>query len=804
MEAFFGILFESSVRAVIIAIAVSCALLALKVSSPKILHRVWAAVLISMLLLPLAGIWAPRITVTLFPPESVTAQAVPNPQTKFSQAPFLPVAAAPPAVSASGGERHTYQPGSYEIAFGIYAAGLMALLARLLVGMALSAGISRGAAPAGSVFFSARCRVPLTVGLIRPRILLPPESEHWPLEKLDAVLDHEKEHVRRRDPLFEWVAMLNRCIYWFHPLAWWLRRRLSTLAEQACDEAVLARGHEPGIYAELLVELARSAKLSGKMVAVWGSPVSGGALATRVRRIVERDQSSRISRTRAVIVTATCAAAILIPSSVTLVRAQKPSSADSLTLVERQNAITWRQAEATTTPAALPAIVAADTVSMVKNALTPSAVFQTDPAHISQSISAPEARSTSGNSLQTSVGERQPAQGVDQYKNFVIFFPADPKARDAPLFFPAGPKAQDAPLKIIGIRMRQIDSSDPELKELAAALAEIQKFLANFPNSEYAPQLRQWLDEIKAKIADRERIESLSEYYRKWLKEDVAYLITKEEEDAFLALATSDEREHFIEQFWARRNPAPNGPDNPMKTEHYRRLAYANQRFSCRIPGWKTDRGHIYILYGEPDSKETHPQIGVSLTGMRGGVGGTRVYPYERWHYNQLANGGPADFWFEDAQLDGCFPLQPSAPSASEPLRGSELIFAQVVRIARYFKSDGGAADAESSAVPRSNSEYSNGQSVNAYLQVFNAEIDSATGKPNLQVSYLIVSGNQVIANIEDSEGQTCALVGNKVIINRAILLKDLPPGKYSLRVRVNDRLTTRTYEASAAFTVVQ
>ena len=95
--------------------------------------------------------------------------------------------------------------------------------------------------------------------------------------------------------------------------------------------------------------------------------------------------------------------------------------------------------------------------------------------------------------------------------------------------------------------------------------------------------------------------------YSKWVNEDVAYIISDEERAAFKSLQSDPEREHFIEQFWLRRDPTPGTPENEFKEEHYRRIAYANDHFAAAIPGWKTDRGRIYITYGPPDEKESHP-----------------------------------------------------------------------------------------------------------------------------------------------------------------------------------------------------
>ncbi|MGA2260315.1 MAG: GWxTD domain-containing protein [Acidobacteriota bacterium] len=115
--------------------------------------------------------------------------------------------------------------------------------------------------------------------------------------------------------------------------------------------------------------------------------------------------------------------------------------------------------------------------------------------------------------------------------------------------------------------------------------------------------------------------------YRQWLKEDVAYIITDEERAAFQRLQTNEEREQFIIQFWQRRNPTPQDPGNKFKEEHYRRLAYTNEHFASSVPGWATDRGRIYILYGPPDKVEDS-------------------FNLQRWHYRHIDGIGD-DIVFE-------------------------------------------------------------------------------------------------------------------------------------------------------------
>src|SRR5208283_4416489 len=96
-------------------------------------------------------------------------------------------------------------------------------------------------------------------------------------------------------------------------------------------------------------------------------------------------------------------------------------------------------------------------------------------------------------------------------------------------------------------------------------------------------------DKQRKKQQDKLRKE-LESPFKKWLNEDVVYIITDEEKKAFKQLQTAEEQEQFIEQFWLRRDPSPDTEENEYREEHYRRIAYANDNFASGIPGWKSDR----------------------------------------------------------------------------------------------------------------------------------------------------------------------------------------------------------------------
>jgi GWxTD domain-containing protein len=154
----------------------------------------------------------------------------------------------------------------------------------------------------------------------------------------------------------------------------------------------------------------------------------------------------------------------------------------------------------------------------------------------------------------------------------------------------------------------------------------------------------------KGKILEGSR----AEYYKKWLDEDVIYVISDDERKVFKSLQTDEERESFIEQFWLRRDTDPRTPDNEFKEEHYRRIAYSNERYASGIPGWKTDRGRIYIMYGQPAEIESHPSGGTYNREIYEGGGTTSTFPFERWRYRHIDGvGDDVEIEFVDRSMSG-------------------------------------------------------------------------------------------------------------------------------------------------------
>ncbi|HZF37329.1 MAG TPA: GWxTD domain-containing protein, partial [Blastocatellia bacterium] len=141
----------------------------------------------------------------------------------------------------------------------------------------------------------------------------------------------------------------------------------------------------------------------------------------------------------------------------------------------------------------------------------------------------------------------------------------------------------------------------------------------------------------KAKKSQEEKVKSV---YKRWKDEDVRWIITDEERKVFDGLKTDDEREQFIEQFWFIRDPDPDTDVNEYREEYYQRIAYANEHYTSGIPGWKTDRGRIYIMFGKADQIESHPSGGSYDRPAWEGGGSTSTYPFETWWYRYVEGVG--------------------------------------------------------------------------------------------------------------------------------------------------------------------
>jgi GWxTD domain-containing protein len=211
----------------------------------------------------------------------------------------------------------------------------------------------------------------------------------------------------------------------------------------------------------------------------------------------------------------------------------------------------------------------------------------------------------------------------------------------------------------------------------------------------------------------RKTLKELDSQYKQWLNEDVIYIISPEERNAFLQLDTNEEREQFIEQFWLRRSSNPDLPDNDFKEEHYRRIAYANEHFASGIPGWKTDRGRLYIMWGPADEVDSHPTGGTWDRPMEDGGGSTTTYPWETWRWRYLEGiGENVEIEFVDPSGSGEYhiTMDPSEKDALLHVPGAGLSLLESMGLAsktdRFTRSDGTNLPTAMGGTPASMDEF--------------------------------------------------------------------------------------------------
>ena len=244
--------------------------------------------------------------------------------------------------------------------------------------------------------------------------------------------------------------------------------------------------------------------------------------------------------------------------------------------------------------------------------------------------------------------------------------------------------------------------------------------LVTAPMYAQQPQVQDPPAEIKHQNLDKEQkrkikrtLKELDTPYRQWLNEDVIYIISPDERNAFLQLATNEEREQFIEQFWLRRSSNPDLPDNDFKEEHYRRIAYANEHYASGIPGWKTDRGKMYIIWGPPDEIDSHPTGGTYDRPMEEGGGSTTTYPWETWRWRYLEGiGENIILEFVDPSGSGEFhmTMDPSEKDALLHVPGAGLSLMEQMGLAskadRFTRSDGTNLPTTMGGTPSSMDEF--------------------------------------------------------------------------------------------------
>ena len=276
------LLVESAIRITVLGIGVALMLRALRIRSPRVVHRAWTALLFVMLLLPLSVASGLKLAVPVLPSPAALILLAPVSETVAPTA-----STGVRMITAAAADGPLAEMTWSAVAVTMYAAGVGLLLVRLAIGIRRARVIRREARLINGRLTHPSCVTPMTVGILAPVVILPSDWATLSEAELLAIVAHEEEHVRRRDPLVACIALLNRAIFWFHPLAWWLQRKIAGLSEQACDAVVIARGHDAVVYSECLVRFARRTTSARGRIAPMATAISGAGLRERIDKLAE-------------------------------------------------------------------------------------------------------------------------------------------------------------------------------------------------------------------------------------------------------------------------------------------------------------------------------------------------------------------------------------------------------------------------------------------------------------------------------------------------------------------------------------
>jgi bla regulator protein blaR1 len=324
------LLIENSVRASAIAVVVAVMLRLAGIRTAALKHAAWVAVMVAMLILPAVVQWGPKVSLRILPRQDLLAL---NISQGSEVGPSRSIQEGGPVEKRVAPTQAVINRAWDRWVAGVYLLGLISLLARLAIGTWQVKRLVRSARLVNGKLTHPGCSAPVAVGWLRPRVVYPPEWPSWMPAHLTAVELHEAEHVRRRDPLIQWVALLNRAIFWFNPLAWWLERRISELAEEATDDAVIRRGTVAGEYAELLLAIARRVHCSGGRVPALGLTIPGRGLQHRILRILAQTaQPPPVSPLRIAGVTIACLTITTTIAGMQLAREASPAAFETVSI----------------------------------------------------------------------------------------------------------------------------------------------------------------------------------------------------------------------------------------------------------------------------------------------------------------------------------------------------------------------------------------------------------------------------------------------------------------------------------------
>jgi GWxTD domain-containing protein len=531
---------------------------------------------------------------------------------------------------------------------------------------------------------SCMAEVPVVIGYLRPVILVPVGLlAGLPAGQVEAILLHELAHIRRFDYLVNLLQVFVEGLLFYHPAVWWISRAMRQERENCCDDLVVSVTGGALEYAAALTAL------EGIRVPSPALAATDGGLVRRVRRLLGMPEQRYAGVMPAIVagaltatVTATAMLAMSTLQSGSAVRSTPRVAAlpDSKTaVVQEPRLLAQAPNNGQSTPAAAPqprdaAASRAETAST----LQPDRILYERAIHDNEIGNYVAARLTLNaliNNYVTSeylakaklaiadswyqqAGTQGLAQAESEYKDFV-------------LFYPNMTEATEAKYRICDIQYQRSGRTNTQqleqCRQSVAQTAPMNK-LAQY-NEQYSAQMRQQTDDAAKLDEMKKALQSVQSAvgYQKWLNGDVVYIISDEERKAFQQLNTDEERGKFVEQFWLRRDPTPGTPENEFKEEIYRRIAYANEHFASNVPGWKTDRGRIYIQYGPPDEVEAHPSGGTFLRPAEQGGGAIKAYPFEQWRYRFIEGVGQnviVEFVDSEGKGDYRMTMDPSVKDA--------------------------------------------------------------------------------------------------------------------------------------------
>jgi GWxTD domain-containing protein len=432
---------------------------------------------------------------------------------------------------------------------------------------------------------------PFVIGYLRPVILMPVGLlAGLPPAQVEAILAHELAHIRRQDYLVNLAQTFIEGLLFYHPAVWWISRVIRTEREHCCDDLAVAVSGDARSYAAGLAALEQSRISAAEFVPA----ATGGSLMKRIRRILGGPERPRAGWAPA-------------------------ASAAILVLAAAAGLSAWQTTPAPKAPPAAEALpqspsaeaAAQSALDNLRRVELELQKLRTDKA---QRRAAVQRLAEAAQDTQSKQNPQQAAQLQEAMKQLV--------------------ELEQETLNKLAAAAQSSEATQGAQNKLrpplaAAQLQETMKQLG---------ELQQQADQLGA--TQTKQRAALANPFRKWLNEDVAYIITDQERASFKALETDAQRETFIDQFWQVRNPVPRSAQNQFKDEHYRRIAYANEHFASSIPGWKTDRGRIYITYGPPDEIEDHSSGGTYQRPASEGGGEINTFPFQQWRYKYIEGLG--------------------------------------------------------------------------------------------------------------------------------------------------------------------